>query len=196
MSLVCRSLRVHARPMLRGRLLRFVVLLLLATLVAAPGTLQAQHRAPVTLQRRAIGLVEDSLPERDRQPSASDAVIRAGGGALLGVVTAIGSFAAWYAIATDRECRGVSRGFCGTDSDRATPAIIIGSIPGVTLGTSLPRLGSPCSFGRRTRHALVGTAIGTAVGALVTLPAETETQLLTAGGGGIVGATSAIGRCR
>lgn len=166
-----------------------------ALLLVAP-SLPAQQHAPVALTRSSPMARPDTSALRAPRPPLSAVAARTGGGVLLGLVTAFGGYLAWYAVEEQRQCRGQPRGFCGIDTDPLAPVAIVAAIPGMALGASAPRMGSPCRFGQRFTRALTGAAVGTALGAALTIAGEAESQLLAAPGAGVIGAVWQVGNCR
>lgn len=164
--------------------------------VAAARVAHAQQIAPVALTRPAMFVPPDTNDAQAPRPSFPAVAARTGGSVLLGFATALGGYAAWFAFEQRRQCRGLPRGFCGIDTDAAVPVILVAAIPGVALGASAPRFGSPCPFARRLGRGFSGAVTGTVIGAALTLVGESESQLLAAPLAGVLGAVSMVGRCR
>lgn len=154
-----------------------------AALVAG-ATPRAARPATVTL---APGAAPAGVGAGRAGGDESGVGVRMVSGALGAAVGLAAGAAAAYRVLPHGEC-GDDPGLC-----EAVRGAAIGVVVGAGLGAALPKLGSPCGFGRRAGAGLVGAALGALAGYVVV--AGTGAAVITVPLGGVGGGVAGATRC-
>jgi hypothetical protein len=158
----------------------------LALLLALP--LDAQVARPAALRPATDAGIGDSVSLT--RPSAAAGAGRFGLSVLAGAFAGYGSLYALFAINQSKCGDG-----CGISADDAMVVVGVATVAGTALGAALPKLGVPCSTGRRVGHAVAGAVAGGGLGALLGTSSR-GMQYLGAYAGATVGSSFAVHGCR